>query len=259
MTEGRPGGRSVARARSGMSCPAMARTLPPPFGKCLHSPAGQRLHGGSVDARLWASGGVVRGKRGVTTNPDTSLTCPFRQICLANRLSCPDAKVNRIFKADRPKKLWGEPLCAIGSRSMARDFTCVLTSSGSIYLAFVIDVFARRIVALRVLHANPFRVTAWRLSTSMTTKFVRDALDQTIWQRKTPDNRSLVHHFDRGSQYLSIKCTERLAAAEIELLVGTVGDAYDNALAECVIACPKPRSSIRSARGNRCVKSSGKR
>ena len=62
-----------------------------------------------------------------------------------------------------------------------------------------------------------------------------DALDQAIWQRKTPDNRILVHHSDRGSQYLSIKYTERLAQAEIDLSVGTVGDAYDNALAECVI------------------------
>ena len=91
-----------------------------------------------------------------------------------------------------------------------------------VYVAFVIDVFARRIVG-------------WRVSTSMTTKFVLDALDQAIWQRKTLDNRSLVHHSDRGSQYLSIKYTERLAQAEIDLSVGTVGDAYDNALAECVI------------------------
>ena len=62
-----------------------------------------------------------------------------------------------------------------------------------------------------------------------------DALEQAIWQRKTPDNKDLVHHSDRGSQYLSIKYAERLAAAEIDLSVGTVGDAYDNALAECVI------------------------
>jgi len=89
-------------------------------------------------------------------------------------------------------------------------------------VAFVIDVFARRIVG-------------WRASTSMKTQFVLDALDQAIWQRKTPDNKSLVHHSDCGSQYLSIKYTERLAAAEIDLSVGTVGDAYDNALAECVI------------------------
>ena len=141
--------------------------------------------------------GVVRGKRVVTTNPDTSLPCP-------------DDKVNRIFKADRPNKLW------------VSDFTYVPTWSGTVYVAFVIDVFARRIVG-------------WRVSTSMTTKFVLDALDQAIWQRKTLDNKSLVHHSDRGSQYLSIKYTERLAQAEIDLSVGTVGDAYDNALAECVM------------------------
>ena len=153
--------------------------------------------------------GVVRGKKVITTNPDTSLPCP-------------DDKVNRLFMADRPNKLWGEPLCAIGSRTMASDFTYVPTWSGTVYVAFVIDVFARRIVG-------------WRASTSMKTQFVLDALEQAIWQRKTPDNKSLVHHSDRGSQYLSIKYTERLAEAEIDLSVGTVGDAYDNALAECVI------------------------
>lgn len=91
--------------------------------------------------------GVVRGKKVITTNPDTSLPCP-------------DDKVNRLFKADRPNKLWGEQLYAIGSRTMASDFTYVPTWSGTVYVAFVIDVFARRIVALRDLHANPFRVTA---------------------------------------------------------------------------------------------------
>ena len=141
--------------------------------------------------------GVVRGKKVITTNPDTSLPCP-------------DDKVNRLFMADRPNKLW------------VSDFTYVPTWSGTVYVAFVIDVFARRIVG-------------WRASTSMKTQFVLDALDQAIWKRKTPDNKSLVHHSDRGSQYLSIKYTERLAEAEIDLSVGTVGDAYDNALAECVI------------------------
>ena len=141
--------------------------------------------------------GVVRGKKVITTNPDTSLPCP-------------DDKVNRMFVADRPNKLW------------VSDFTYVPTWSGTVYVAFVIDVFARRIVG-------------WRTSTSMRTQFVLDALDQAIWQRKTPDNKNLVHHSDRGSQYLSIKYTERLAEAEIDLSVGTVGDAYDNALAECVI------------------------
>ena len=124
--------------------------------------------------------GVLRGKKVITTNPDTSQPCP-------------DDKVNRLF-------MW----------------------SGTVYVAFVIDVFARRIVG-------------WRASTSMKTQFVLDALEQAIWQRKTPDNKSLVHHSDRGSQYLSIKYTERLTEAEIDLSVGTVGDAYDNAMAECVI------------------------
>jgi transposase InsO family protein len=141
--------------------------------------------------------GVVRGKKVITTNPDTSQPCP-------------DDKVNRLFKADRPNKLW------------VSDFTYVPTWSGTVYVAFVIDVFARRIVG-------------WRTSTSMKTQFVLDALEQATWQRKTQDNKDLIHHSDRGSQYLSIKYTERLAEADIDLSVGTVGDAYDNALAECVI------------------------
>ena len=136
--------------------------------------------------------GVVRGKKVITTNPDTSLPCP-------------EDKVNRLFMADRPNKLW------------VSDFTYVPTWSGTVYVAFVIDVFARRIVG-------------WRASTSMKTQFVLDALDQAIWQRRTQDNKSLVHHSDRGSQYLSIKYTERLAEAEIDLSVGTVGDAYDLSL-----------------------------
>ena len=74
----------------------------------------------------------------------------------------------------------------------------------------------------------------------MTTKFVLDALDQAIWQRKTPDNKSLVHHSDRGSQYLSIKYTERLAADEIDLSAGPVGHAYANALAQCVLGLSTP-------------------
>ena len=141
--------------------------------------------------------GVLRGKKVVTTNPDSSQPCP-------------DDKVNRHFKADRPNQLW------------VSDFTYVPTWSGTVYVAFVIDVFARRIVG-------------WRVSTSMATQFVLDALEQAIWQRKTPDNKELIHHSDRGSQYLSIKYTERLIEVGIDPSVGTVGDSYDNALAECVI------------------------
>ena len=141
--------------------------------------------------------GVVRGHKIITTNPDTSQPCP-------------DDKVNRQFTAQRPNQLW------------VSDFTYVPTWSGTVYVAFVIDVFARRIVG-------------WKTSTSMATQFVLDALEQAIWQRKLPANKGLTHHSDRGSQYLSIKYTERLADADINLSVGTVGDAYDNALAECVI------------------------
>jgi putative transposase len=141
--------------------------------------------------------GVVRGRKVVTTNPDAARPCP-------------EDKVNRQFKAQRPNQLW------------VSDFTYVPTWSGTVYVAFVIDVFARRIVG-------------WRVSTSMSAQFVLDALDQAIWQRKTPMNKDLIHHSDRGAQYMSIKYSERLAEEGIDPSVGTVGDSYDNALAECVI------------------------
>ena len=135
--------------------------------------------------------GVVRGKKVITTNPDAAQPCP-------------DDKVHRKFKAERPNQLW------------VSDFTYVSSWSGTVYVAFVIDVFARRIVG-------------WRVSTSMSTQFVLDALNQAVWQRKPNGGSSLIHHSDRGSQYLSIKYTERLAAVEIDASVGTVGDSYDNA------------------------------
>ena len=141
--------------------------------------------------------GVVRGRKIITTNPDAARPCP-------------QDKVSRVFRADRPNRLW------------VSDFTYVPTWSGTVYVAFVIDVFARRIVG-------------WRVSGSMTTQFVLDALEQAIRQRNPHGNKDLVHHSDRGSQYLSIKYTERLTAAEIDPSVGTVGDSYDNALAESVI------------------------
>lgn len=141
--------------------------------------------------------GVVRGRKIVTTNPDTARPCPAD-------------KVNRVFRADRPNQLW------------VSDFTYVPTWSGMVYVAFVIDVFARRIVG-------------WRVSTSMSTQFVLDALEQALWQRKSFRNMALIHHSDRGSQYLSLRYTERLADAGVDPSVGTVGDSYDNALAESVI------------------------
>ncbi|MFV1877109.1 IS3 family transposase [Nioella sp.] len=141
--------------------------------------------------------GVVRGRRVITTNPDAAQPCP-------------DDKVNRAFVAQMPNQLW------------VSDFTYVSSWQGTVYVAFVIDVFARKIVG-------------WRVSTSMTTGFVLDALNQAICQRAPSEADKLIHHSDRGSQYLSIKYTERLAEAGIDTSVGSVGDSYDNALAESTI------------------------
>lgn len=141
--------------------------------------------------------GVVRGKKVITTNPDTAQPCP-------------DDKVNRAFVADMPNQLW------------VSDFTYVSSWQGMVYVAFIIDVFARKIVG-------------WRVSTSMTTGFVLDALNQAICQRAPSEADKLIHHSDRGSQYLSIRYTERLAEAGIDTSVGSVGDSYDNALAESII------------------------
>ncbi|MEM8637068.1 MAG: IS3 family transposase [Pseudomonadota bacterium] len=139
--------------------------------------------------------GVVRGKKPKTTIPDKALPCPLD-------------KVNRQFRAPAPNVLW------------VSDFTYVATWQGFVYVAFVIDVFARRIVG-------------WRVSRAATAGFVLDALEQAIHQRR-PVQDQLVHHSDRGSQYLSIKYTERLAEAKIAPSVGSVGDSYDNALAETI-------------------------
>jgi len=119
----------------------------------------------------------------------------------------PSDLVKRQFVAKQPNQLW------------VADITFVATWSGFVYVAFVIDVFSRYIVG-------------WRVSRSMQTDLVLDALEQAIWARK--DTRNLIHHSDRGSQYLSIRYTERLAEAGIESSVGSVGDSYDNALAETI-------------------------
>ena len=141
--------------------------------------------------------GVVRGGKVITTNPDTVQPCP-------------DDKVNRKFAAQMPNQLW------------VSDFTYVSSWRGMVYVAFVIDVFARKIVG-------------WRVSTSMTTSFVLDALNQAICQRCPSEADNLIHHSDRGSQYMAIKYTERLAESGIDPSVGSVGDSYDNALAESTI------------------------
>ena len=140
--------------------------------------------------------GVRRGKTVRTTVPDRSMPCPLD-------------RVNRQFKADRPNQLW------------VSDFTYGSTWQGWLYVAFVIDVFARRIVG-------------WRVSTTMTTDFVLDALEQALYARQPADSDTLVHHSDRGSRYVSIRYTERLAEAGIDPSVGSRGDSYDNALAETI-------------------------
>lgn len=153
----------------------------------------------TVERLMKAAGlqGVVRGKKVITTNPDAAQACP-------------DDKVNRAFVAAMPNQLW------------VSDFTYVSSWQGMVYVAFVVDVFARKIVG-------------WRVSTSMTTAFVLDALNQAICQRAPSEAGKLIHHSDRGSQYLSIRYTERLAEAGIDPSVGSVGDSYDNALAESII------------------------
>lgn len=138
--------------------------------------------------------GVIRGKPPRTTIADKALPCP------ADR-------VNRVFKAPRPDALW------------VADFTYVATWSGFVYVAFVIDAFARRIVG-------------WRVSRSAHAGFVLDALEQALHERRPA--QTLIHHSDRGSKYVSIAYTERLADAGIEPSVGSVGDSYDNALAETI-------------------------
>ncbi|MFL9861580.1 IS3 family transposase [Paraburkholderia madseniana] len=140
--------------------------------------------------------GVTRGKRVRTTIADEAAARPLD-------------RVNRQFRADRPNQLW------------VSDFTYVSTWQGWLYVAFVIDVFARRIVG-------------WRVSSSMTTDFVLDALEQALYARCPDGDGTLIHHSDRGSQYVSIRYSERLAEAGIEPSVGSRGDSYDNALAETI-------------------------
>jgi putative transposase len=142
--------------------------------------------------------GVVRGRAWTTTTesqPD------------ADR---PRDLVDRNFTATRPNQLW------------VADFTYVATWRGFVYVAFVIDVFARRIVG-------------WRVSHSLHTDFVLDALEQAVYDRCGDAPVGLVHHSDRGTQYLSMRYTDRLADASIAPSVGSRGDSYDNALAESVI------------------------
>jgi len=140
--------------------------------------------------------GAVRGREVRTTIADKATPCPTD-------------KVNRQFRAPQPNVLW------------VSDFTYVATWRGFVYAAFIIDVFARRIVG-------------WRVSRTAHAGFVLDALEQALHDRR-PVRGGLTHHSDKGSQYVSIRYTERLLEAGIEPSVGSVGDSYDNALAETVI------------------------
>ena len=140
--------------------------------------------------------GVIRGKALRTTISNPALPCP------ADR-------VNRQFKAERPNQLW------------VSDFTYVSTWQGFVFVAFIIDVFARRIVG-------------WRVSSSARTDFVLDALEQALYERRPGEQDGLIHHSDRGVQYVSIRYSERLAEAGIAPSVGSVGDSYDNAMAETI-------------------------
>jgi transposase InsO family protein len=143
--------------------------------------------------------GVVRGRTCRTTVSDGSVDRP-------------GDLVQRQFSATRPNQLW------------VADFTFVATWAGFVYVAFVIDVFSRGIVG-------------WRVARTMRTDLVLDALEQALWCRRDTDG--LVHHSDRGSQYLSIRYSERLAAAGVAPSVGRRGDSYDNALAETIIGLYK--------------------
>lgn len=141
--------------------------------------------------------GAVRGRRLKTTIPDGAADRPLDL-------------VERDFTAERPNRLW------------VSDLTYVATWRGFVYVAFVIDAFSRRIVG-------------WRVSNSLKSDLALDALEQAICERDEAERDRLVHHSDRGGQYLSIRYTERLAEAGIEPSVGSRGDSYDNALAESVI------------------------
>ena len=145
--------------------------------------------------------GAVRGRRFKTTKPDSSGARPMDL-------------VERDFNATRPNELW------------VSDLTYIATWRGFVYVAFVIDVFARLIVG-------------WRATTSLTASIALDALEQALHERRLDPEDPLVHHSDRGVQYVSIRYTERLAEAGIEPSVGSRGDSYDNALAESIIGLYK--------------------
>jgi len=165
--------------------------------------------------------GVVRGKKVITTNPDAAQPCP-------------DDKVNRAFVSAMPNQLW------------VSDFTYVSSWQGMVYVAFVIDVFARRIVG-------------WRVSTSMTTGFVLDALNQAICQRAPSEVDKLIHHSDRGSQGCrsDTQSGSQRPASTPQLAVSAT--AMTTPWPKASSVCSKPRLSSSSAPGSPLVRSNGRR
>jgi transposase InsO family protein len=168
--------------------------------------------------KVWPSCGASRSTSRAAPSSGSCAPWGCAALCVAApglslRAPTPPARpadlVERQFTATRPNQLW------------VADFTYVATWRGFVYVAFVIDVFARRIVG-------------WRVSSSLATDFVLDALEQAIYDRRG-DLEDLVHHSDRGTQYLSMRYTERLADADIAPSVGSRGDSYDSAMAESII------------------------
>ena len=163
--------------------------------------------------------GVVRGRRIKTTLPDDTSARPLD-------------RVQRDFTVSRPNALW------------VADLTYVATWRGFVYVAFVIDAFARRIVG-------------WRVSNSLRSDLALDALEQALYERSVNDKNGLIHHSDRGVQYLSIRYAERLAAAGIESSVGSVGDSYEREACprgamrwlRPSTVCTRPRSSVSKVPG----------
>jgi putative transposase len=214
----------VASVRSSLSRPVPARVLADEqlkklifelfednysvYGRKKLRKALRREHGLTVDkdrvGRLMGElgiRGVHRSHQPWTTKPDVS------------HPRAPDL-VKRRFVADRPNQLW------------VSDFTYVSTWSGFVYVAFIVDVYSRMIVG-------------WRVSTTMTTSLVMDALEHAIWTRKATLIGGVIAHSDAGSQYTSVMYTERLAEIGAQPSIGTVGDSYDNAMAEAVNALYK--------------------
>jgi putative transposase len=200
-----PAKRSVRAKRDAALKPEIARVFAENFSVYGVRKVWRQLQRESVDvarctvARLMQSmglQGVIRGKPIRTTLSDKAAPCPLDH-------------VSRQFRVPRPNMLW------------VSDFTYVSTWTGFVYVAFVIDAYARRIVG-------------WRVSRTAHAGFVLDALEQALHERRPAHRGGLIHHSDRGSQYVSIKYTERLAEAGVEPSVGSVGDSYDNALAETI-------------------------